>query len=200
VSSAFGRKSYASKAIKDNRCARNKRLDAEKIHDSPKRNREGSKGMGNVQKKNWDYVAIINMTPKCKGRPRFSRFSGSAYTDKSTSDAEREIKAQVASMGTRTFTSPVEISIECLFLMPKKLEKTLPRGDVDNYGKLVLDALQPSTISDDTLVQKLTVSKRYATTEGFIVRIRYCDFENQLDDVQRLARKLGFMRHIIDQI
>jgi len=156
--------------------------------------------MGNVQEKNWDYVAIVNMTPKGKGRPRFSRFSGSVYTDQSTRDAEKEIQRQVAAMGTRTFSTPIEVEIEVLFLMPKKLENTMPKIDADNAGKLCLDALQPSTITDDRLVQKLTISKRYATTEGFIIRIRHCDFEGQLEDVTRLARKLGFLRNILQAI
>ena len=147
--------------------------------------------MGDVQTKNWDYIAIINMTPKSKARPRFSRASGTAYTDKATHDAEKEIRTQVAAMGSRTFNIPVEVEIECLFLQPKIVLKVLPRGDVDNYAKLILDALQPATIENDALVQKLTVLKRYATNEGFIIRIKKCGFETHLKSVQDLARKLG---------
>jgi len=148
--------------------------------------------MGNVQEKNWDYVIMISMTPKSKGRPRFSGKSGTAFTDKGTADAEREIRKQVVTMGTRTFTRPIEVNIECLFKTPQKLEKPIPRTDVDNMAKLVLDALQPTTIENDALVQTLTVSKRYSTNEGFVVRIRHCDFEGHLDVVQATARKLGW--------
>lgn len=119
----------------------------------------------------WDYVGYVEgMRPKSKDRPRFSH--GVTYTPKETQYAEQEIKKQLLACGARRFEGPCEVMIECFFLRPKKPSKPYPRGDVDNFAKLVLDAVQPEIILDDHLVVSLICKKSYSTVEGYRIRIR----------------------------
>ncbi|NBW17265.1 MAG: RusA family crossover junction endodeoxyribonuclease [Caulobacteraceae bacterium] len=81
--------------------------------------------------------------------------------------------------GVRQATGPVSIIIDAVFSRPKShLNKSgvkptapaLPRPDVDNLGKAVLDALQ-DLIGDDTHVGRLLVEKTWGTEGRTTVRI-----------------------------
>lgn len=62
-------------------------------------------------------------------------------------------------------TDDVIVVAEFLVKKPKTTKLSSPRGDVDNYGKGLLDILQASrVIADDKQVTHLTLSKAF--TEG----------------------------------
>jgi len=76
----------------------------------------------------------------------------------------------------------ISVFIECVVSMPKSHSKKqraealgglkLPLGDVDNYGKSVLDAMVDyGLIKDDRLVSGLWVSKRYGDADCVNVRV-----------------------------
>jgi len=74
---------------------------------------------------------------------------------------------------------PLSVVIDAVFQRPKShLNKSgvkadapqLPRPDVDNVAKAVLDALQ-DVIGDDTSVARLVVEKSYGTEARTTVRI-----------------------------
>jgi Holliday junction resolvase RusA-like endonuclease len=74
---------------------------------------------------------------------------------------------------------PVTVTIEATFGRPRShYRKTgvkptaplLPRPDVDNVGKAVLDALQ-DVMGDDTRVARLTVSKSWGTAGSTLVTV-----------------------------
>ena len=134
----------------------------------------------------WEFVAHIPLKPRPKQRPRIGKHG--AFTPKETLSAERQLLAAIIAHGARKFNKPVVVEIECLFQKPIKVTNPLPRTDVDNCAKLCLDALQPTIIADDTLVQALLVSKRYATHDGYIIKIRYADFSKHLLEVQKCAK------------
>jgi Holliday junction resolvase RusA-like endonuclease len=52
----------------------------------------------------------------------------------------------------------------------RKGAPVLPRPDVDNLGKAVLDGLQ-DVIGDDTIVSRLVIEKSYGTEGRTTVRI-----------------------------
>ena len=74
---------------------------------------------------------------------------------------------------------PISVVIDAVFARPKShMQKAgvkpdapkLPRPDVDNIGKAVLDALQ-DVIGDDTCVARLVVEKSYGPEGRTTVRV-----------------------------
>lgn len=81
--------------------------------------------------------------------------------------------------GVHRTDQPLSVVIDAEFVRPKShLNKSglkpgspkLPRPDVDNVAKAVLDALQ-DVIGDDTSVQRLVVEKYYGAEARTTVRI-----------------------------
>lgn len=111
--------------------------------------------------------------PVAQPRPRVSTAGGfaRAYTP-STHPVHAYRKAvamQAKAAGLRTTGDMLDVAIIAAFARPKshrtkaglrKGAPALPRPDVDNLAKAVLDALQ-EVIGDDTHVMRLSVEKRY---------------------------------------
>ena len=81
--------------------------------------------------------------------------------------------------GVNETGQPLSVVIDAVFQRPKShMNKSgvkadapqLPRPDVDNIAKAVLDALQ-DVIGDDTSVARLVVEKSYGTEARTTVRI-----------------------------
>jgi Holliday junction resolvase RusA-like endonuclease len=81
--------------------------------------------------------------------------------------------------GLRNDTATVQVVIDAVFARPKShMNKKgvkadapqLPRPDVDNLAKAVLDAIGP-ILGDDTQVSRLVVEKSYGTEARTTVRI-----------------------------
>jgi Holliday junction resolvase RusA-like endonuclease len=106
---------------------------------------------------------------------------GHAYTPKSHPvHAYRQlIEAAALSVGLRYTGEPFSVVIDAVFERPKShLNKSgvkataprIPRPDVDNIAKAVLDGLQ-SVMGDDTNVSRLVVEKSYGTEARTTVRV-----------------------------
>lgn len=121
--------------------------------------------------------------PVPQPRPRVSTAGGfaRAYVPKSHAiHAYRQAVAVAArSAGLRDEARPVSVVIDAVFGRPKShLTKSgvkasapqLPRPDVDNLGKSVLDALQ-EVMGDDTMVSRLVVEKSWGTEGRTTVRV-----------------------------
>ena len=65
----------------------------------------------------------------------------------------------------------LNVNVECVVKKPKTSILDVPRGDVDNYAKGVLDAMNGVLWDDDDQIVKLTVSKRFTeqNEEGHIL-------------------------------
>ena len=88
---------------------------------------------------------------------------------------------QVAAIdaGLRNEAGPVAVVIDCIFARPKSHMRKrgvrpdapqLPRPDVDNLAKSVLDSIGP-ILGDDAQVSRLVVEKSYGTEARTTVRI-----------------------------
>ena len=81
--------------------------------------------------------------------------------------------------GLTPIDEPVEVIVDAVFKRPKShLTKRgvkatapqLPRADVDNVGKAVLDSLK--SVFDDTLVRRLVVEKSWGDEARTTVRVQ----------------------------
>ncbi len=121
--------------------------------------------------------------PVPQPRPRVSTRGGfaRAYVPKAhpVHAYRQAVAAAARAAGATSTDEPLNVVIDAVFGRPKShLNKAgvkpsaprLPRPDVDNIGKAVLDALQ-DVIGDDTMVSRLVVEKSYGPAGRTTVRI-----------------------------
>lgn len=129
----------------------------------------------------------VPVPPTPKGRPRFSRRSGRAYTPAATEAAERTLRGELAHATTLGQTPPTRhwpaagaLVLELRFTLAipaswsKKKRAAAAEGrlshtsrpDVDNLGKLVLDAANGVLWGDDSQLVTVVMMKRYGATPG----------------------------------
>lgn len=111
----------------------------------------------------------IPMVPVPKGRPRMTR-GGAVYTPRKTHDAENFIRGWVKrSWHSAPMDGPISVSIRFWLPKPSSNRKTAPWGhcgDLDNYAKTVLDALNKLVYTDDCQICHLELSKHYVAGGG----------------------------------
>lgn len=111
-----------------------------------------------------EYSQIFTVRPKSKQRPRMSR-KGYAYTPKQTVAFERLI-AGLYKGPMFAEDTPLKVTLEFMDKtielrireMPKKPQSKL-KGDIDNYAKSILDALNGVAYKDDKQVVILNLEK-----------------------------------------
>jgi len=121
--------------------------------------------------------------PVPQPRPRVSTAGGFARAyvpkDHPIHAYRQAVTVAARAAGVLHATGPVSIIIDAVFARPKShMNKSgvkpkapaLPRPDVDNLGKAVLDALQ-DVMGDDTNVGRLLVEKTWGTEGRTTVRI-----------------------------
>lgn len=126
---------------------------------------------------------VVPGEPVPQPRPRVSTRGGfaRAYVPaKHPVHAYREaIAAAAKEAGVEETSEPISVTIDAVFVRPKShMRKSgvrsdapkLPRPDVDNIAKAVLDALQ-DVIGDDTSVRRLTVEKMYGDDARTTIKI-----------------------------
>ena len=115
------------------------------------------------------YHQFFKLRPKSKMRPRFNRKTGSAFTPKETSQYEKQFADLYRgplfddcplSMKLRFTVEGTELLIEKVQLNDK-VEQPIKRltGDIDNYAKSVLDALNGVAYTDDKQIVCLYIEK-----------------------------------------
>lgn len=114
--------------------------------------------------------------PCGKGRPRFVRATGHAYTPTKTVNAETQIRERFAAEypGHVPFGGPVHMTVLAYFSIPQSWPakckvaalkgETMPtkKPDADNILKLCGDALNALAYYDDVQVVSATVQKAYS--------------------------------------
>lgn len=128
-----------------------------------------------------DGVAVPKQRPRLSGRV--------AYTPKKTRDYEERVRMAFRSSyheAVPVYQSgvPVRAYIEIIVPIPKswsnkkhiaaergEIVPTSRNGDVDNYAKCILDALNGLMYEDDSQVTTLYVTKKYGNDPYALVRI-----------------------------
>jgi Holliday junction resolvase RusA-like endonuclease len=114
---------------------------------------------------------ILPMDPVAKGRPRVTK-GGWTYTPEETKEAEALVRfyAEKVHELKGLKLKAVRLHLEFFVKRPQKPKWHLPvvRPDVDNYAKLVMDALNGYAWADDSQVTTLICRKVYALAEPHI--------------------------------
>lgn len=118
------------------------------------------------------HTLTIPRRPKAKARPRHTK-KGAVFTPKATLEEERVIREAWETTIKEKFEGPVEIH---LVYTPKETiihiveaphgAGTL-KGDLDNYVKLTLDALNGAAWEDDGQVVRITAVKTDLAKENW---------------------------------
>ena len=119
---------------------------------------------------------VILGEPQGKGRVRFSRISGTAYTPEKTALYENLIKIEYIQQCNHRFSDDAEIEmhITAYYGIPKTATKKMlaqienglrpiKKPDADNVAKIVADALNGYAYKDDAQIVRLVVDKFYST-------------------------------------
>ena len=126
--------------------------------------------------------------PVGKGRPRFTR-DGHAYTPERTRRFEAEVRAAALDFMTRMgagripVDEPISVHVVACFGIPSSWPKRkkesaaslIPRIDVDNILKSVLDAMNGVLFEDDRQVVKAVAEKRYEDEDRLLVFVHIPD-------------------------
>ena len=121
-------------------------------------------------------------TVVAKQRPRISK--GRAFTPAETRNCEAAIRKWAQSEGITPVTFPIRVQIEVIESVGKAPADDIlhsiygltynVKGDVDNFGKTILDALNGIAYKDDKQIAQLGIKRRYGRNPGFIIRIQRC--------------------------
>jgi Holliday junction resolvase RusA-like endonuclease len=112
--------------------------------------------------------SLLKWRPHAKQRPRATR-TGHVYTPKATKDAEKNLKEQwLAQNAAEPLEGPLAVRLvlsdEAVSITVAEygepIESKKLRGDLDNYAKTVLDALNKVAWVDDRQIVHLEVVKR----------------------------------------
>jgi Holliday junction resolvase RusA-like endonuclease len=128
---------------------------------------------------------VVLGVPVAKGRPRFNKETGRAYTPAKTASFEAQLKyAALQAMGDRPpLEGPLSVEITVKLPIapswPKKRqaaaragqERPTKKPDFDNYAKTV-DALNMVVWLDDGQVVEATVSKHYSDKPGMWIVVK----------------------------
>lgn len=114
---------------------------------------------------------VVPWKPKAKDRPRTGK-NGHMYTPKATKDAERQFKGDfLATIPSERvpwlpYKGPIEIKLDfsnehvaVRIYKAEDYEQRKLRADLDNYVKLVTDALNKTAYEDDRQIVAITARK-----------------------------------------
>ncbi len=130
---------------------------------------------------------IVYVEPTAKGRPKLTTAGGfaRAYTPQKTANAEAHIlyhiRQYLVGGGQFAKEQPIKLTVTFFRARPKSAPKrvTLPvsRPDLDNYVKLVLDAINGYAMTDDSQVTTIIARKRFTTEQPRIYLLMEDDDE-----------------------
>jgi Holliday junction resolvase RusA-like endonuclease len=130
-------------------------------------------------------TVVITGSPVAKGRPRFVRKTGVAFTPSHVRkfEAHGRLSAQLAMDGRPPIEAPVRLELLVELPIPKSWSKRkaadavtghirpTSRPDVDNYLKAILDAINTIVVADDAQVVEVYAKKKFSVAPKVIATI-----------------------------
>jgi len=132
---------------------------------------------------------FVSGEPVAQGRPRFTTISGHARAvDPAKSREYKQIvsvmaRQKMGELGLSPMEGPLKLQIHVFRIPPKSMGKkkgaeacAFSRGittkpDLDNYIKLVSDALNGVVFVDDSQVVAIEADKRFSATPGMVITV-----------------------------
>ena len=128
------------------------------------------------------YKVTIPVKPTPKGRARVGKNGGTPWTPKQTIVAENWVRLKVnEAVGAPRVEGPVAVRAEFIVPVPRSWSRAkrtdalqgrlhpVGRPDLDNYCKLVCDALNGIAWLDDSAVVTMDLVKRYGSEPGTVL-------------------------------
>ncbi len=131
---------------------------------------------------------VVAGAPRGKGRPRFVRATGHAFTPQETRSYEAVLKfaGQEVMAGRPLFEGPLSVTISAGFPIPaswsikrkdkavRGLERPTVKPDADNIIKM-LDALNFVVWRDDKQIVECSIGKHYSVSPSVIIEVTPLD-------------------------
>jgi Holliday junction resolvase RusA-like endonuclease len=130
-------------------------------------------------------TVIVTGAPVAKGRPRFVRKTGIAFTPSHVRkyEAHGRLAAQMAMDGRPPIEAPVRV--ELLVELPPPTSwserkraaaivgdvRPTSRPDIDNYAKSALDAINGIVIADDSQVVEIHAAKKFGIAPKMVATV-----------------------------
>ena len=117
---------------------------------------------------------IIRSPPQAQGRPRFSVRGSHAFVWNPHKDKANWARLQISSQVNEKISSPIRLKVVYFLAIPKAtskkkrvlmLENEIKHqklGDIDNFLKFTLDAMNNIVFDDDKQVWSVDAEKRYS--------------------------------------
>jgi Holliday junction resolvase RusA-like endonuclease len=137
----------------------------------------------------WAFELILDGEPVGKGRPRFSRQTGHAYTPEKTARFEERLAWAAQSTMNRAplLEGALHMTVVAYFSVPSSKSakwktdalahrvRPTKKPDIDNIIKGVADALNKVVYVDDTQIVSLNTRKFYSDRPRIEISIRRVD-------------------------
>lgn len=127
-------------------------------------NHSGQRSTKGGQRTVKGYTITVSRRPKVKARPRHNK-KGQVFTPKSTLEEEDHVAEAWTEQVGEILNGPLEVHVAysptetILHVLPSPHGARTLRGDLDNYVKLTLDALNGVAWGDDGQVVRITAVK-----------------------------------------
>ena len=121
----------------------------------------------------------IPVEPVAKARARTVIKGGHvmSYTPKKTASAEINIRAAFIGHEHENFAPDMPLRVSATFFIvrpaskPKRVTMPITRPDLDNYFKLLTDALEKFVYSNDSQITTAVIKKRYSSIPSIELEI-----------------------------
>lgn len=126
------------------------------------------------------FILEFPLDPVAKGRPRFSRKSGVAYTPEKTRAAEAELRWMMNKQWNRPILEcALVVDVAFFFRRPKSVKRLHPtvKPDLSNIFKTVEDAGNGILWRDDSQIISASISKYYAGESKIVLQIVKAHYE-----------------------